>query len=74
MHVCATVGSGYNTVVLELADNVRILDGNDPSSKCVDDVQQYFHDTCGHHLARMSAPSQSPAGILRRLLVLPARR
>lgn len=43
--VAATLGATHKPVVLELADNVRALDLDDRSTKCVDDVQQYFHDT-----------------------------
>lgn len=45
LDVTATVGAAHSPIVLDLADNVRTLDLDDFSTKCVDDVQQYFHDT-----------------------------
>ena len=45
LDVAATVGAPHTAIVVELADNARGLNLDDRSSKCVDDVQQYFHDT-----------------------------
>jgi hypothetical protein len=44
--VRATLGERYVAVVWSFAAQVRkFFGGEDPSSKCVDDVQQYFQDT-----------------------------
>lgn len=57
LDVAATVGAAYGPMVLETAAKLHALDVGDPSIKCVEDVQQYFHDTfvdttwpaCPHH-------------------------
>ena len=43
--VRATLGEQYVPVVWSFAGQARQLDIHDPSSKCIDDVQQYFQDT-----------------------------
>jgi len=43
--VTATLGEQHVPVVWSIAGDVRQLDYGDPTSKCVEDVQQYFQDT-----------------------------
>ncbi|HKG92415.1 MAG TPA: hypothetical protein VKA84_11005 [Gemmatimonadaceae bacterium] len=43
--VTATLGAAHTAAVREIADGVQGLDLPDHSRKCVDDVQQYLHDT-----------------------------
>jgi hypothetical protein len=43
--VRATLGEQHVPVVWSFAGQARRLDIHDPSSKCIEDVQQYFQDT-----------------------------
>src|SRR5688572_13746534 len=44
LDVAATVGAAHEPIVLETAAKLHALDVGDPSIKCLEDVQQYFHD------------------------------
>lgn len=46
--VVATLGETHRATVVDRANEVRALDLDDASTKLVDDIQQYIHDSHVH--------------------------